>query len=241
MFSLELLVRQVFNSLKDVSLERTLRYFDTTIARMRADTLDGKLDDRLAASQAVRVQFFGSATAADVALILQKGMTDKVEELMAQMGDELGDRYEGAIRGAFGRDSDGYRAFFPNGLTEYRKATRERMPGLVKRLSDAAETHKADLSPAAVAVLKGYKTAWDTLRTNQLQGIGETGTEEGAVTKAREAVYHQQYLNLHYICFAANGDGARILHYFDQSIIAQRRRPKPDDGAAPGGSDTPKV
>ena len=237
MFSLELIVRQVFDALKDVSLERVLRYYDTTIARMGADTIGGKLADRLAASQAVRVQFFGSATAADAALTLQKGMTDKVEELTQLMSDELSNRYEGAIKGAFGKKSDGYDAFFPHGLTEYDDAPREQMPTLVQRLYDAAETHKTDLAPAVVAALKGYKTAWDALRATQLEGIGETGTQDNAVTTARTAVYHQQYLNLHYICFAADGDEARILHYFDQSILAQRRRGKDDDGerAAPAG------
>ena len=128
MFSLELIVRQVFESLKDVSLERALRYFDTNIARMAADTIGGKLDDRLAASRAERLKFFGSATAADAALTLQKGMTHKVEELMEKMGEELSDQYEGAIRGTFGKKSDGYKAFFPYGLDEYGQATRERMP-----------------------------------------------------------------------------------------------------------------
>ena len=240
MFSLELIVRQVFEGLKNVSLERALRYFDTTIARMGADTIGGKLDERLAASQAVRVQFFGSATAADAALTLQKGMTDEVEELMEKMGDELSDQYEGAIRGTFGKKSDRYDAFFPNGLDEYGQATREQMPTLVKRLYDAAETHQADLPPAVVAVFKSYKTAWDALRDKQLKGIGETGTQDDAVATARAAVYHQLYLNLHYICFAADGDEARILHYFDQSILAQRRQPKKDE-EADGGADAPGV
>ena len=232
MFSLDLIVRQAFLALKDVSLERTLRYFDTTIARMDADPLDGKLADRLAASKAVRLQFFGSATAADAALTMQKGLTDDVEELMKKMGHELSERYEGAIRGAFGKTGDGYTAFFPNGLTEYGQATRERMPGLVQRLSDAATTHQADLAPAVVAALKGYKTSWDALREDQLKGIGQTEADDDAVTKARAAVYHQQYLTLHYLCFVLEGDEARILNYFDNSILAQRRRPKDDDGDA---------
>ncbi len=230
MFSLDLVIRPVFNELKNVSLVRNLRYFDTTIARMAANTLGGKLDDRLAASRAVRLQFFGSATAADAALTLQKGMTDAVDTLTEKMDEELSDRFEGAIRGAFGKDSDGYRAFFPNGLTEYDDPTREAMPGLVQRLSDAATTHAAALAPAVVAALKGYKTAWDALRDTQLKGIGETNTEEDAVTEAREAMYHQQYLNVHQICVSADGDQARILHYFDQSILAQRRREKEEDG-----------
>ena len=238
MFSLELIVRQVFTALKNVSLERVLRYYDTTIARMSADTIGGKLTDRGAASQAIRVQFFGSATAADAALTLQKGLTDEVEELMEKMGAELGDRYEGAIRGAFGKKSEGYNAFFPNGLDEYGQATRERMPGLVQRLSDAAQTYKTDLAPAVVTALQGYKTTWDALRETQLEGIGETGSEDDNVTKARAAVYHQQYLNLHYICYVCEGDEARILHYFDQSILAQRRREKEEAGE---GGDSPTV
>ncbi|MBC7448316.1 MAG: hypothetical protein H7330_09680 [Hymenobacteraceae bacterium] len=236
MFSLELIVRQVFDTLKNVSLERVLRYYDTTIARMGADSVGGKLNDRRAASQAVRMQFFGSASAADAALTLQKGLTDQVDALSEKMSDELSNRYEGAIRGAFGKGSDGYNAFFPDGLTDYDKATRERMPLLVERLSNAAEAHKADLAPAVVAALKGYKTAWDTLRETQLQGIGETGSEDDNVTKARAAVYHQQYLNLHYLCFVLEGDEARILNYFDQSILAQRRRPQDEDDANGGGA-----
>lgn len=237
MFSLELIVRQVFTALQDVSLERTLRYFDTTIARMAADPLGGKLADRLAASQAVRGQFFGSATAADAALTLQKGLTEQVEALMEQMADELSDRYEGAIRGTFGKTGAAYAAFFPHGLQEYRAATRERMPGLVQRLHEATEAHQADLPPAVATALKSYKATWDALRETQLQGIGQTDTHTDAVAKARAAVYHQQYLNLHQICVAADGDQPRILHYFDDSILAQRRRPQ--DDAAAGAADTP--
>lgn len=232
MFSLELIVRQAFTSLEDVSLERVLRYFDTTIARMAADDLGGQLAARLAASQAVRVAFFGSATAADAALTLQKGLTEQVEALTKRMGHELSSRYEGAIRGVFGKGSAGYTAFFPNGLGEYGGATREQMPGLVQRLSAAADTHKTDLAPAVVAALQDYKTAWDSLRTTQLEGIGQTEADDDAVTKARAAVYHQQYLTLHYLCFVLEGDEARILTYFDNSILAQRRRPKADDGDA---------
>jgi hypothetical protein len=234
MFSLDLVVRQVFHTLENVSLERVLRYFDTTIARMGADTLGGQLTARLAASQAVRAQFFGSATAADAALTLQKGLTDEVEALLEQMGDDLGDRYEGAIRGAFGKESAAYAAFFPNGLTEYGQATRERMPGLVQRLFDAAEAHKTDLAPAVVTALKGYKTTWDALRTAQLTHIGQTAAEGDNVVEARAAVYKQQYLNLHYLCFVLEGDEARILHYFDDSILVARRRRQADgDGPAP--------
>ena len=241
MFSLELIVRQVFEALKNVSLERVLRYYDTTIARMDADSIGGKLDGRRTSSRAVRVQFFGSASAADAALILQKGLTDQVEVLTKKMSDELSDRYEGAVRGAFGKDSDGYKAFFPYGLTEYNNATRETMPGLVERLSKAAEAHKDDLAPAVVTALKGYKTAWDGLRETQLKGIGDTDTEEEEVTKARAAVYHQQYLNLHQLCVSCDGDEARILHYFDQSILAQRRRPKAEEVGEAGGGDSPTV
>lgn len=228
MFSLELVVRQVFKNLSDVSLERVLRYFDTTIARMDADSLGGKLTDRIDTSRAVRIQFFGSATAADAALTLQKGLTDDVEALTARMHHELSDRFEGALRGAFGKSSKAYADFFPNDLSEYADPDREEMPTLVQRLADAAETHKADLPPAVVTALKGYKTEWDTLREKQLKGIGQTNTEDDNVAKARAAVYHQQYLNLHYLCFVLEGDEARILHYFDQSILAQRRRPQAD-------------
>lgn len=233
MFSLEIIVRQVFEGLRNVSLERVLRYFDTTIARMAADPLDGKLTERLNASRAVRTQFFGSATAADAALTLQKGLTDQVEALTERMGDELSQRYEGAIRGAFGKGSAAYAAFFPNGLTEYGDATREQMPGLVQRLHAAAETHKADLPPAVVAALQGYKTSWDALREQQLKGIGQTQAEADDVAKARAAVYHQQYLNLHYLCYVLEGDEARILRYFDDSVLGRRRRADDDEDNTP--------
>lgn len=127
-----------------------------------------------------------------------------------------------------------------NGLTEYGEATREAMPGLVQRLSDAAETYKADLAPAVFTALQGYKTAWDGLREQQLKGIGQTDAEADNVTTARAAVYHQQYLNLHYLCYVLEGDEARILHYFDDSILAQRRRGKNDGEAGEGGGDAPQ-
>ena len=103
-----------------------------------------------------------------------------------------------------------------------------------------AHHREADLAPAVVAALKGYKTTWDTLRETQLKGIGETDKQDGNVTKARAAVYHQQYLNLHQICVDADGDEARVLHYFDDSILGQRRRPKAEEEAADGGA-TPTV
>lgn len=238
MFSLELVVRQVFDKLKDVSLERVLRYFDTTIARMAADPLGGKLTERIDASQAVRLQFFGSATAADAALTLQKGLTDDVEALTARMHHELSDRFEGAIRGAFGKSSKGYDDFFPNDLSEYNDPDREEMPRLVQRLHDAAEAHKNDLPPAVVTALQSYKTAWDTLREQQLKGIGQTDTEEDNVAKARAAVYMEQYLTLHYLCFVLKGDEDRILHYFDNSILGRRRHTPQEAGTTP---ETPKA
>lgn len=229
MFALDLIVRPVFEALKHVGLERVLRYFDTNLARMRATDVGGQLVSRIAESAAVRTQFFGSATAADAALIYQTGQTDALDALVEKMGRELGKRYEGAIRGAFGQDSDAYRAFFPNGLTEYGAATRETSPVLLDRLSKAATTHAADLAPAVVTALKGYQTGWEKIRKDQLEGIGETGEADERVQAARTAVYGQLYLTLHYLCYVLKGDEAAILHYFDDSIVAQRRQPKADE------------
>lgn len=172
------------------------------------------LNDTVAAHNA----YFGSITNEATNSAVQKARTMSVDNIIKTFKDEAS-RREGLVKSVFGKDTPAYQEFFPQGITEYREATKATVETLINRMVNAANAHLAEVGKEFVAIFTAIKTNFVSARSSQLGKIGEVATAKTTTETTRNALETQHTKNVHYIGFTFPGNVSRCMDFFDQSII----------------------
>ena len=136
---------------------------------------------------------------------------------------------EGVIAdGVGGFDSEGYLDFYPNGLTEYSRATKTEMPTLVARIAKAADKHKAELSPILVALLISFEPNWNESRSTQQQEQGSLDDSRTVRAEDRHEAELAGTTAIHSIAALYPGQVKKCNSLFDFSLLfATHKHKKP--------------
>ncbi|RYZ90834.1 MAG: hypothetical protein EOP04_02645 [Proteobacteria bacterium] len=137
--------------------------------------------------------------------------------------------------GTGGEDSEGYRAFFPKGLTGYRQLTKTEAPELFKAISNAVAKYGARIAEPVRAGLAGLERGWFAVRGGQqstLEGLDATRNERDEARIALEFILIDA---LHDMAKKHKADPKKGLSYFQPSLLFAKRRKK-DEAKLPEGA-----
>lgn len=126
------------------------------------------------------------------------------------------------------RKSSVYIQFFPKGLTEFIRARKGQLGGLLDRLRKAAERHKITLKEDVTAEFDGYITLYQTVESGQSGNKGGIAKLRMDLVQRRKALSTQLYINLHMLAMHNPGNPKKVRSYFDQSLVTPRTKTSRD-------------
>lgn len=215
----------------------TLKKFsEDNLARLTANPgpAGGPVANLVGPTGLVHLAYFGEITDVEVANAVRQGITKSVEQKEREF-IEFVRHEEGNIKYIFGKESAAYQEFYPHGLNEYNRYTKENFEMLMTRFLAAAtsNTHP-NLPPTLAATVQAMHDDYQELRAAQLGKKGNAGTQRAERNAAREALEKQLWKNVLTISLAHLGDVDACMAYFDESIL----KSNPEEDEAEGG-DTP--
>ena len=129
-------------------------------------------------------------------------------------------RHEGTLTGKLGCDSAEYLEFFPQGLSEYRRAREAELAGLLARLVTAATVHAPELADSMTELT----TQWTAVYGEAAAGRAETKDAAASRAEASGALRRQLHVNALSIVLAHVGEPERVKDFMEQSLLENRRR-----------------
>ncbi len=161
---------------------------------------------------------FGTMVSEAGAEAQREGLTKSANDALTALKTAMPDA-EAAIRVAFGKDSATYQEFFPQGLTEYRKANLTTASAHFTRFVSAAKAHQSALGAAFVSKHEGLLTAFVTAHTSQRAGKGTVSALKAASRDKRELLEKQLWKNALLLAAEHIGEAAALGVYFDGSHL----------------------
>ncbi|GAA4342071.1 hypothetical protein [Flaviaesturariibacter amylovorans] len=128
--------------------------------------------------------------------------------------------------GTGGEDSEGYRAFFPKGLSGYLRLSKTEAPETFKSIKEALAKYGAGIAEPVRRGLADLEPGWFAVRGGQqstLEGLDATRNERDA---ARIALEFALIDALHDMAKKYKSDPKKGLSFFQPSLLLARRRKK---------------
>jgi hypothetical protein len=102
----------------------------------------------------------------DTRINTQKVKTHRVDQFLDNFKKSMSS-VEGVVSFRSGKDSDVYLELYPNGVGEYSKANKTKMPILMHRMDDVVSRYGTQLTDEVTEILGTLKTGWETIRGDQ--------------------------------------------------------------------------
>lgn len=217
MLHLETIFKNFFAD-KNISDDHLKEFTEDHLQRLITNNGSGMFTQVLTDTQSGYNGYFGNIANEDVNTAVRKSLTMSADNLMATFKKTVS-RKEGTIKGLYAVDSPAYQEFFPQGITEYSKATKANIETLMNRMVNASIAHIADLSTSFVQIFTDLRDNYVTARTLQLGKKGDVTTHKTATKTSRTVLELQLTKNIHYIGYNFPGDITLCISFFDQRII----------------------
>lgn len=204
------------------------KYAEDHLQRIIANNTGGIFNQLITDTTSAYNGYFGAITDEDSKTAIKEGSTISMNNALRQFKSDVSQK-EGIIKGTYGVKSSVYQEFYPHGITEYTNATLGSAPLLMQRMITASTAHLADLGQPFVDLFTTHSNTFNTLRTSQLNLIGEVAGKKDASVSTRESIEIQLMKNMLFIAFNNVGNPEAVNTWFDQSII------RPDQSSATDG------
>lgn len=198
---------------------------------------------------AAHTAYFGAITDEGTKAAIMKGLTNAMEMELKGLLAKLS-QHEGTIRGKFGKDSASYLRFFPQGLTEYQRATRENIDQKITRFAAALGdfgdqlasevvddfTHAGDESSPPRGVIVRFRNALAAQRAAKA-AFTASKAPSSATRAALEDVCMRALLTVALDGFTGTKTDAErreLRRLFPQHHLDERATPEPEpEGGTP--------
>ncbi|WP_153797438.1 hypothetical protein [Foetidibacter luteolus] len=173
----------------------------------------------------------------DNAVNSRKGKTQQRREIIQRFKVLMSEK-EGLLAHLLGGfASPGYLSFYPNGVSEYSKATITKMAGLVKRVNEESSIYIAQLGQELATQLQVFDQQWRDA-TGDVSKVKASVSESGINRRgARENV--EKILNsiVHEVAQQFGGDEEQCMAFFDFTLLYPpvRKRGKGSSGDSETG------
>lgn len=203
-----------------VSFERKKRFSDDHIGRLTANNTEGAYTTMITDTLAVHQEFFGQYTNVNIKDALKQQQTKLVDALIARFTARVS-RLNNLLIANEVDKTELYEVFFPFGVTQFTQGTNkgnaeDHMQRIYSAVNDNAGVAGG---AAAVAEFDGFRTQWNTLRSLQLQLIGETETGRTVRETAEYEWADQIFDNLLTIANQHRNQPNVMDDFFNQSIL----------------------
>ncbi|WP_395142835.1 hypothetical protein [Armatimonas sp.] len=188
------------------------------IQRLTQANASGALSTRLTEVQSAYTACFGTMSDEAQATAQREGLTQTANQALAALKDALSDG-EAAVQVAFGKDSATYQEFFPQGLTEYRRATLTTASALFTRFVDTAKAHQAALGAAFASKYEGLLAAYLTAHSAQRIRKGAVSELKAASCIQRDLLEKILWKSALLLAAEHVGDSAALGVYFDTTRL----------------------
>lgn len=178
----------------------------------------GIYDDIIAACTAAYMNYYGALEDEATKIAIREGKTAAMNISKTDL-DGFISRQEGLIRSKWGKDSEQYQEFYPQGISGYTKANLSEYDILIERYKNAVTAHVADFEAAFVADANAKITAFLTIRAAQINLLNLVSGKRTVSATSREDLEKQVMKDLLIIASNNVGKPEVMPDYFDQSII----------------------
>ena len=215
---LKYILRNIFRS-KRITKKRLRVFGLSVINALIAKNTEGQYDTLIAALQAIFADLNQYVVGQDTHLAQQKGRTSFLDGIVTLFEQKIHRDYM-VISSKFYKDKPEYLEFFPEGLTEFNKISREDFELLISRIIEGLTTYQGGVLTAQMV------TDYTTIKTNYLNGLSSQTAKKVTVKSdkdlgniARVAFEDQLYFTLLTLA-ALNFQNPQVVReFFDTSIL----------------------
>jgi len=205
----------------------------THIERLHTNNQNGDFTTMISAIEPLYATYKEASSAEAFEKALREGKTISVDQTITGMKHFVS-RKEGIIKDKFFDEPQKYEIFFPQGLTEYSKATKANIDQLFKRFIDAIDAHIADLGAPLKQEAETLYNNYLTVREAQLESIGEVKELDSEQDAARRPLAIELFKDLLGIIIMFADNTQRVKDFFDLSITATGGGGEQEPGPEPG-------
>ena len=121
----------------------------------------------------------------DTAINIRKAKTDTLGELSLGFSHTMSE-LEGVIaHSCGGKTSESFKEFYPNGLTEYSKPSRDNIEIYLGRITKATTKYSSLLNPADATTLLALQTNYDAARASQDKSKSDVANSKSVIINNR--------------------------------------------------------
>ncbi len=204
---------------------RLKNFTDDHIQKMTAANTGTRFTTYISATQTALAAFVLTLVGEESHVAARMSRTENVTAILKQF-KKLVRTKEPVIRAAFESQPTIITEFFPNGKTEYGRATVGNASILMERLVGVITARAAALPTGFVTQFNDIKTQFNTARTEQQDEKGHVSNVKAISSAERTNLVKQLYknlVNIAAICIANPAEGAAL---FDDSLLYGRHSKK---------------
>ena len=134
---------------------------------------------------------------------------------------------EGLVRAKFGKASAPYLEFYPQGISEYQRATVEGLRALLERYATAATNHSQQLGESFKSEVLALKQQYNDARDSQTAALGIHDGSSDLVNAARKALTVQLTRCLLLTAAACVDDPEAFSRWFNFGLLEADNKNKP--------------
>lgn len=195
----------------------------THIERLKAGNTANRYDALIASTEPLYLAFVSTLFTGSGSSSAKESKTMRTNETLNALKAYIG-RKEGVIADKFPRNSPAYQEFFPQGLKQYRNASKKNLQLVAECFIKAVQTHTGVIGKDIVKEAQSLLDAYVSSRTEQLQAIGSLKGISSESKSRRKALAIQLYKNLLHILLENAEQTSQVKDYFDISFLKKVRK-----------------
>ena len=218
MISKETIFGNLFDSTK-INPVRLLIFAKDAVVNMTANNATHDYDAEIDILNTIIAQLETEISVLDSAVNLRSGETDELDAVVALFVKTMSTQ-EGVIADKFGgRDTIGFKEFYPALLKEYHGANRTTLPTLTERVSKAAVKYTTTIGAPLATKLQSFFVDYKATRSIQSNLTGTIGMTRGSRSVANLKLEIALTGTVHFIAGKFPGDVDTCSKFFKFNLL----------------------
>ena len=156
---------------------------------------------------------------------VQVSETLSVDQIIAKFKAYIANQ-EGLIRARLGKDSKGYKQFFPQGLSQYSKVAKKNINELLAQLIKASNTYKTEIGPETEDQLTVMQHQYQAARETQNISLKAVKYSSTDIELLGEKLKKQMYLNFLKLAIIFVDTPGKGISMINSSLLYTKHRIK---------------
>lgn len=208
-----------------ISDERFKRFSQDHVSKLYANNGGGEYTAMISPTEGLYDQFVRAMQANAWGLALQQSYTLRVDQIIEQF-KRLIQQKEGLIRAHFDIDSFEYQQFFPQGITQYTKASKGNIEIAMEQFILALHNNQATLGAVICQQFADLQAQYATARRAQMEQMNTVIILQTRRHEAHQRLGKQIMLNLLQLAQIHFEQNDRFADFYDQSLLEIPPPPK---------------